>query len=179
MRTGARGDLPAGLETLRRRFDRWRRTRKRGSPTPDRLWKPAVQAAGAVQEAVPGLELGPAQRGAAGHGVPRVDAGRRLGTNLRASGLFRRDLRGPPAPPGHLLPGRQLGPDGPHHGPGQGRPDAPAQSVDQAGAGLPVVSQLSLFTIAGVMKKKKKQKKRQKQKQRERSIQTFHMLAKI
>ena len=46
MRTGAKGDLPAGLETLRRRFDRWRRTRKRGSRTPDRLWKPAVQAAG-------------------------------------------------------------------------------------------------------------------------------------
>ncbi len=46
MRTGARGDLPAGLETLRRRFDRWRRSRKRGSPTPDRLWRPAVQAAG-------------------------------------------------------------------------------------------------------------------------------------
>ena len=38
--------MPAGLETLRRRFDRWRRTRKRGSPAPDKLWKPAVQAAG-------------------------------------------------------------------------------------------------------------------------------------
>ena len=46
MRTGSRGEIPAGLETLRRRFDRWRRTRKRGSPTPDRLWRPAVQAAG-------------------------------------------------------------------------------------------------------------------------------------
>lgn len=46
MRSGTRGDLPAGLETLRRRFDRWRRSRKRGSPTPDRLWEPAVQAAG-------------------------------------------------------------------------------------------------------------------------------------
>ena len=46
MRTGSRGEIPAGLVTLRRRFDRWRRTRKRGSPTPDRLWRPALQAAG-------------------------------------------------------------------------------------------------------------------------------------
>jgi len=46
MRSGARGDLPAGLETLRRRFERWRRTRKGRCPTPDRLWEPAVKAAG-------------------------------------------------------------------------------------------------------------------------------------
>ena len=46
MRTGARGDLPAGLDTLRRRFDRWRRTRKRRRRTPDTLWEAAVRAAG-------------------------------------------------------------------------------------------------------------------------------------
>ena len=46
MKTGTIDDLPAELKRTRRRFERWRRTRKRGSPTPDRLWEPAVEAAG-------------------------------------------------------------------------------------------------------------------------------------
>jgi len=46
MRTGARDELPAGLDRLRRRFERWRRTRIGRPPTPDHLWESAVKAAG-------------------------------------------------------------------------------------------------------------------------------------
>ena len=39
-------DLPARLEGTRRRFERWRRTRKGLSRIPERLWTAAVKAAG-------------------------------------------------------------------------------------------------------------------------------------
>ena len=38
--------LPARLKDLRRRFERWRRTRKVRSRTPEPLWAAAVKAAG-------------------------------------------------------------------------------------------------------------------------------------
>ncbi len=34
------------VERVRQRFERWRRTRKKRSPTPERLWRAAVQVAG-------------------------------------------------------------------------------------------------------------------------------------
>ena len=39
-------DLPARLEGLRRRFERWRRTRKVRSRIPEPLWAAAVKVAG-------------------------------------------------------------------------------------------------------------------------------------
>jgi len=39
-------ELPARLEGTRRRFERWRRTRKTGRRIPDSLWASAVKAAG-------------------------------------------------------------------------------------------------------------------------------------
>ena len=42
----AQGGLPARLEELRRRFERWRRTRKVRSRIPEPLWNSAVTAAG-------------------------------------------------------------------------------------------------------------------------------------
>jgi hypothetical protein len=39
-------DLPARLETLRRRFERWRRTRRVRSRIPEPLWVSAVKVAG-------------------------------------------------------------------------------------------------------------------------------------
>lgn len=39
--------IPARLETGRRRFERWRRTRKSHSRIPERLWASAVKLAGA------------------------------------------------------------------------------------------------------------------------------------
>ena len=39
-------DLPTELERIRRRFDRWRRTRKGRSRIPEPLWASAVKAAG-------------------------------------------------------------------------------------------------------------------------------------
>ncbi len=47
MSTGPRRDLPARLEIVRLRFDRWRRTRKRRSRIPDPLWAMAVKLADA------------------------------------------------------------------------------------------------------------------------------------
>ena len=38
--------LPAGLEGVKRRFERWRRTHKTRRRIPDRLWAAAVRAAG-------------------------------------------------------------------------------------------------------------------------------------
>ena len=38
--------LPARLEKLRRRFEKWRRTRKAGSRIPEPLWNAAVKVAG-------------------------------------------------------------------------------------------------------------------------------------
>jgi len=40
------GEVPARLEGLRRRFDRWRRTRKGRSRIPETLWTAAAKAAG-------------------------------------------------------------------------------------------------------------------------------------
>jgi hypothetical protein len=47
MSTGPRRNLPGRLEIVRRRFDRWRRTRKRRSRIPDSLWAMAVELADA------------------------------------------------------------------------------------------------------------------------------------
>jgi hypothetical protein len=38
-------DLSADLERTRQRFERWRRTREKRSPIPDRLWAAAVKMA--------------------------------------------------------------------------------------------------------------------------------------
>ena len=46
MRTGTTHDVPAGMERLRRRFDRWRQTRDGRSRIPEALWASAVKAAG-------------------------------------------------------------------------------------------------------------------------------------
>ena len=47
MGTRSTRDLPTRLEGLRRRFERWRRTRKSHSRIPERLWASAVKLAGA------------------------------------------------------------------------------------------------------------------------------------
>jgi hypothetical protein len=46
MKTGTAHDIPAWLERLRRRFDRWRQTRDGRSRIPEALWASAVKAAG-------------------------------------------------------------------------------------------------------------------------------------
>ena len=46
MRSRTTKGLPASLEALRRRFERWRRSRTGRSRIPDTLWTSAVQAAG-------------------------------------------------------------------------------------------------------------------------------------
>jgi hypothetical protein len=46
MNANKTSDLPAGLESVRRRFERWRRTRKGHARIPDALWGAAVRAAG-------------------------------------------------------------------------------------------------------------------------------------
>jgi hypothetical protein len=46
MRTAATQDLPAWMERLRRRFNRWRQTRDGRSRIPEALWASAVKAAG-------------------------------------------------------------------------------------------------------------------------------------
>ena len=45
MRTSKTRALPSRLEGLRRRFERWRRTRKIGSRIPEALWAAAVKLA--------------------------------------------------------------------------------------------------------------------------------------
>ena len=45
MRTSKTRTLPSQLEGLRRRFERWRRTRKIGSRIPEALWAAAVNVA--------------------------------------------------------------------------------------------------------------------------------------
>ena len=45
MRTSKKRALPSRLEGLRRRFERWRRTRKVGSRIPEALWAAAVKLA--------------------------------------------------------------------------------------------------------------------------------------
>ena len=42
----SKADLPAGLEGVQRRFERWRRTRRGHARIPDSLWAAAVKAAG-------------------------------------------------------------------------------------------------------------------------------------
>jgi len=46
MGTRETGEFPARLEGTRRRFERWRRTRKIGTRIPESLWASAVTAAG-------------------------------------------------------------------------------------------------------------------------------------
>ena len=46
MGTKRTGDLPARLEGVRQRFERWRRTREVGSRIPEALWAAAVKLAG-------------------------------------------------------------------------------------------------------------------------------------
>ena len=46
MSTKRTRDLPARLKDLRRRFERWRRTRKVRARIPERLWASAVKLAG-------------------------------------------------------------------------------------------------------------------------------------
>jgi len=46
MSTSRTRDLPAGLEGVRERFERWRRTHKTRSRIPDSLWAAAARAAG-------------------------------------------------------------------------------------------------------------------------------------
>lgn len=46
MNASKRRDLPARLEAVRRRFERWRRTRRGHARIPDALWAAAVKAAG-------------------------------------------------------------------------------------------------------------------------------------
>ncbi len=46
MRSTTTKALPASLEALRRRFERWRRSRTGRSRIPDALWTAAVRAAG-------------------------------------------------------------------------------------------------------------------------------------
>ena len=45
MRTETMHDLPAGLESTRRRFERWRVTHRSRSRIPEALWTSAVRAA--------------------------------------------------------------------------------------------------------------------------------------
>jgi len=46
MNASERRDLPAGLEGVQRRFERWRQTRRGHARIPERLWAAAVKAAG-------------------------------------------------------------------------------------------------------------------------------------
>jgi hypothetical protein len=46
MNASKRRDVPAGLEGVKRRFERWRRTRRGHARIPDALWAAAVIAAG-------------------------------------------------------------------------------------------------------------------------------------
>lgn len=59
MNASKRRDLPAGLEGVRRRFERWRRTRRGHARIPDALWAAAVKAAGVhgLNRAVRALRL--------------------------------------------------------------------------------------------------------------------------
>ncbi len=45
MKTKRNSSLPAGLERIRRRFERWRERRTIGARIPDSLWAAAVKAA--------------------------------------------------------------------------------------------------------------------------------------
>ena len=46
MDTRGAGGLPAPLEKVRRRFERWRETRRGRAPIPDSLWAAAARVAG-------------------------------------------------------------------------------------------------------------------------------------
>jgi hypothetical protein len=46
MNANKTSDLPVGLESVRRRFGRWRETRRGHARIPDALWAAAVKAAG-------------------------------------------------------------------------------------------------------------------------------------
>ena len=69
--------------------------RRRGVHQPAHRRASHVKSAGVVQEAVRGLELGPAQRVPAGHGVPWLDAGPAPG---KATSSCRTEQHAPPNP---------------------------------------------------------------------------------
>ena len=60
MSTRRTRDLPVGLEGVRERFERWRRTHEPRSRIPDSLWAAAVRAAGTcgIHRASKALRLG-------------------------------------------------------------------------------------------------------------------------
>ena len=89
MNASKRRDLRAGLEGVKRRFERWRRTRRGHARIPDSLWAAAVKAVGVhgLNRTVRALRLdyyslkerverqastasGPTARAAAGRGRP-------------------------------------------------------------------------------------------------------------
>jgi hypothetical protein len=89
MNTNKRRGLPAGLEGSRRRFERWRKTRKVGSRIPEPLWHAAVKAgstygihptAKALRLDYYSLKKRVEQQAAASPGLP----GKRSGANLGA-----------------------------------------------------------------------------------------------
>ena len=45
MGTKTRGEVPAGMKRISRRFERWRSLRQGRSPIPERLWTLAAEAA--------------------------------------------------------------------------------------------------------------------------------------
>ena len=45
MKSRRNSELPSGLEKVRRRFERWRQRRARGTRIPDSLWTAAVEVA--------------------------------------------------------------------------------------------------------------------------------------
>ena len=63
-------------------------------------------------------------------------------SRVRTRDLFPGDLRGSGAIPWNLLPGGELATARAHHRPRQGRPDGPAEPIDQGGAGLSGASAL-------------------------------------
>jgi hypothetical protein len=125
MNASKRRDLPAGLEGVQRRFERWRRTRRGHSRIPDALWAAAVKAAGvhglnrtvralrldyySLKERVEqqaGTARGPAARDAVGRPAARGTSGRsaRRGAAVRRRSSGRRGsgIRG--ADPARALP---------------------------------------------------------------------------
>ena len=101
MNASERRDLPAGLEGVQRRFERWRRTRRGHARIPESLWAAAVKAAGrhGLHRTVRALRLDyyslkerverPA--GTARDPAARVAAGRRRSSARKRRGRRRAD----------------------------------------------------------------------------------------
>lgn len=110
MNASKRRDLPAGLEGVQRRFERWRQTRRGHARIPERLWAAAVKAAGVhgLHRTVRALRLNyyslkeraERQAGTARDLAARVAAGRRRPSVRRRSGPQRVDTA--PSPPTFL-----------------------------------------------------------------------------